>query len=112
MMETEQKICLVAQSTDSPCPYVATESLPHKFGDDAPHLCAFHAATEPLVEESNDLAASLDLLRTYLKGARNHPAAGPLVAALERVDAGLVEREELVDKVLDDLHTAERKLMR
>ncbi len=112
MMETEQKLCIVGQSTDAGCIYPATESLPYRFGEDGPHLCAFHAATEPLVEESNDLGASLDLLRTYLKGARNHPAAGPLVRALEQVEAGLVEREELVDKVLDDLHAAERELMR
>ncbi len=113
MKKTEQQtLCVVGRSSERPCPYPATESLPYRFPGDGPHLCAFHAATEPLIEESNELSVSLNLVQGYLKGARRHPAAAPLVKALERIEADLSEREELVDKVLEDLRASERELMR
>lgn len=112
MMRMEQKLCIMGRSTDAPCPYPATESLPHRFGGDEAHLCVFHAATEPLVDEVNELGVSLDLVRTYLKDARDHPDARPLVRALERAEADFSERLELVEKVLDDLNAAEHRLMR
>ncbi len=113
MVETEQRLGLMGRSTPSPCPFPATEALLHRFtGEEEAHLCRFHAAIEPLVDESNRLGVSLELVRAYLKGARRYPAAGPLVVALERAEADFSERERVVDKALDDLREAEFKLMR
>ncbi len=111
-MKTEQKLCLMGRATDSPCPFPATEALPHRFPGDEARLCAFHAASEPLVDESNELGVSLELVRGYLKGARRHPAAAPLVGVLERAEADFSERLGIVEKVLGDLWAAEHKLMR
>ena len=117
---TEQELCIVGASTDSPCPFPATVALPHRRlpeGED--RLCAYHAATEPLVEESNEFGVCLELVRAYLKGARRHRAAGPLVEVLERAEADFSgaeadfsERHALAEKVLNDLRAAERRLMR
>ena len=105
------KRCIMGASTDTPCPFPATEPVPH-WEDRTAYLCAFHAATDPLVEESDEMGVSLELVRAYLKGARNHPAAAPLVEALERVEADFLARQERVGKVLEDLEAAEFKLMR
>ncbi len=112
MMKTEQKLCIMGSAMPNPCPFPATEALPHRFPGDEPHLCAFHAATEPLVEEVNELGVSLELVQAYLKAARRHPTAEPLVVVLERAEAEFSERLELVDKTLKDLEAAEFKLMR
>ncbi len=40
-------------------------------------MCAYHAATEPLVNESNKLGVCLELVAVYLKGARRQPQAAP-----------------------------------
>ncbi len=113
MMKTElDKLCIVGQSTDSGCIYPATESLPHRFGRQGePHMCAYHAALDPLWDDVNEMNLSLVLVRAYLKGARHHPGAGPLVTALERIEADFAERVGVVHKVLDDLREAERKLL-
>ena len=73
-------LCIMGSALPHPCPYPATEALPRQSGDDDRRLCAYHAATEPLVEESDELGVSLSLVRAYLKAARRHRATGPLVA--------------------------------
>ncbi len=49
-----------------PVPLPGDEALSHPFPGDEARLCAFHAATEPLLDESNELGVSLQ--RAYLKG--------------------------------------------
>src|SRR5215203_246267 len=49
---------------------------------------------------------------TWQTGSRRHPAAVPLVEALERLEADFAGRFERVEKVLQDLEAAEFKLMR
>ena len=51
-------------------------------------------------------------MRAYLKGARRHADTAPLVEVLERAEADFVERQALAEKVLKDLRSAERTLMR
>ena len=111
MTETTTAKCIMGASTDTPCPFPATEPVA-RWEDRTAYLCAFHAATEPLVEEQDEMGVSLELVRAYLKGARNHPDAVPLVEALERVEADFLARQERVGKVLEDLEAAEFKLMR
>ncbi len=109
---TERAACMMGRSTPNPCPFPATEALPHRFPGQEPHLCAFHAATEPLVDEQNELAVALELVTRYLEDARGYGAAAPLVALLERAEADFSARLALAEKVLDDLQAAEHKLMR
>jgi hypothetical protein len=104
---TEQKLCIMGASTDSPCPFPASVALPHRLPEGEERLCAYHAATEPLVDESNEIGVCLELVRAYLKGARRHHAAGPLVEVLERAEADFSERHALAEKVLNDLRAAE-----
>ncbi len=113
MMEnaTEQKLCIMGASTDSPCPFPASVALPHRLPEGEERLCAYHAATEPLVDESNEIGVCLELVRAYLKGARRQ-RAGRLVEVLERAEADFLTRHALAEKVLNDLRAAERKLMR
>jgi hypothetical protein len=111
MPETITKKCIMGASTDTPCPYPATEPVP-QWEDTSAHLCTFHAATEPLVDESDEIGVCLELVRTYLRGARRHPAAAPLVEALEWIEADYSARRERVGKVLEDLEAAERMLFR
>jgi hypothetical protein len=108
---TEQKLCIVGGGTDSPCPFPATVALPHRRLPEGEWLCAYHAATEPLVAESNEIGLCLELVRAYLKGARRQ-RAGRLVEVLERAEADFLTRHALAEKVLNDLRAAERKLMR
>ena len=67
--------------------------------------CGYHAATEPLVKESNEFGVCLELVRAYLKGARRQ-RAGRLVEVLERAEADFSERHALAEKVLNDLRAA------
>jgi hypothetical protein len=105
------KACVMGRATEHPCPYPATEAIGGRRGG-PPVLCAFHAATEPLVLEQEEMAVSLELVRDYLEAAREHPAAGPLVEALERLAAEYAGRFERVDGVMRDLQAAEFRLMR
>jgi hypothetical protein len=108
---TEQKLCIVGGGTDSPCPFPATHALPGRLPE-GEWLCAYHAATEPLVEESNTFGVCVNVVRASLKGARRHGDTAPLIAVLERAEADFSERHALAEKVLNDLRTAERRLMR
>jgi hypothetical protein len=108
----ELELCLMGRSTENPCPFPATEALPDRLSGDGPHLCAYHAAQEPLVEESNTFGVCLELVRVYLKGARRQAQAEPLVEVLERAEADFAERYAVAGKVLEDLRTAEGNLMR
>lgn len=109
--KAEPKLCIMGSSMPSPCPFPATEALPHHFPGDEAHLCAFHAATEPLAGELDELNLSLELLRAYLKGARRH-AVTPLVTILERAEADFSERLGVIEKTLKDLKAAEYVLIR
>ena len=60
-------------ATEHPCTYPATEPLMRIWSDDEPVLCAYHAATQPLAEESGELGVCLELVQVYLRGARRHP---------------------------------------
>ncbi len=111
MTETVTKQCIMGANTEHPCPFPATEPVPG-WKDRTAHLCAFHVATEPLVEEQDEMGLCLELVRAYLKGARSHSSAAPLVEALERVEADFSARLERTTKVLDDLKAAERMLFR
>lgn len=113
MMEQREATgtCIMGSSTESPCTYPATEPIGPGVGD-TPKLCAYHAATGPLIMEADDMGVCLHLVRGYLKGARKHAAAVELVEALERLEADYARRQALADKVLDDLEAAEYKLMR
>jgi hypothetical protein len=73
--ETGLKLCIMGRVTDNPCPFPATVALPHKLPE-GKDLCAFHAATEPIVDETDEFGACLELVRTYLKGARGEPCNG------------------------------------
>ncbi len=79
-------------------------------------LCGFHAATEPLVDEVNELGVALEKLRAYLEDARESSAETggneQLVTALERIRADFSGRLERAERVLNDLEAAERNLMR
>lgn len=108
---TDLGICGMGSKTEHPCPFPATVELPHKFGDGY-GLYAYHAATEPLVDEANELGAALEMIEAYLKDAREYTAAWRLVEALERIEADFSARMELAEKVLKDLEAAEFKLMR
>jgi hypothetical protein len=108
----ETKLCLLGRSTESPCPFPATEAPSYMLPEGEPQLCAYHAAQEPLAEESNELGVCLELVRAYLEGARDQSGAGPLIEVLERAEADFSERHALAEKVLKDLREAERKLMR
>ncbi len=104
---TEQKLCNMGGGTDSPCPYPATEALPGRLPE-GEWLCRYHAATEPLAEESNRFGLCLELVREYLEGARRYGAGtAPLIEALERAEADFAERQALAEKVLKDLRAAE-----
>jgi hypothetical protein len=109
--EAAAERCIMGGSTESPCPFPATEPAPW-WSEEEPELCAFHAATVPLADESDEIGVCLELVRAHLKGARRHPAAAPLVEALERLEADFSARRERVDKVLEDLVAAERRLFR
>lgn len=102
--------CIMGASTECPCPYPATEPVPH-WSDKAPMLCAFHAATEPLCEEADALALGLELFKDWEASARQHDNE-PLLELLERARAEFSVRLERANKVLDDLQAAELKLMR
>jgi hypothetical protein len=74
----EQKLCIVGEGTDSPCPFPATVALPHRrLPEGEEWLCAYHAATEPLVKESNEFGVCRELVRAYLKGARRQLCGAP-----------------------------------
>lgn len=107
-MKTELGTCQMGSATDSPCPFPAQEEL----YNGVLTLCAYHAATEPLAEESDALGVCAGLLSAYVKGARQHPAANALVEVLERALQDFTERKDLADRVLEDLLDAERRLMR
>jgi len=74
-------------------------------------LCAFHAATEPLYAESDDLTLGLDLLKDWEAQARQHHNE-LLLKLLESARAEFSSRLERANKVLDDLEEAEFKLLR
>ena len=107
----EHKPCIMESRTDHPCPFPATEALPHKLPEGNP-LCAYHAATEPLVDESNEFGVCLGLVEAYLDDARHYAGAASLVEVLERAQADFAERQAVAEKVLKDLRAAERRLMR
>ena len=108
---TELKLCIMGSATEIPCVFPATVALPHKSLEDG-GLCVFHAAMEPLVDESNELDVCLELVRTYLEDARGYAAARPLARVLERAEADFCARLGLIERVLEGLEAAELRDMR
>ena len=76
-----------------------------------PRLCAYHAATEPLVEEESDLGIALELLDEW-QGRADELDNGPLqhVIATARQEFG--ERLAFIEGVLEALHAADITLFR
>ena len=102
--------CWMGSATESPCTYPATEPI-RGLTDGAPALCAYHAATQPLMDEYDHLNLALELLRSYQKGARRHDNT-PLIFALEQLEADFRRRLEVVGRVADDLREADTRLFR
>jgi hypothetical protein len=108
---TETKLCIVGGSTESPCPFPASVALPHMLPE-GEWFCAYHAATQPLADELDELNVSLELVRELHEGARDYPGASPLMQVLERAEADFSARLAHVEGVLKDLRAAEYRLMR
>ncbi len=98
--KTDLGACRMGSAMASPCRFPVTAELPHKFGLGF-GLCSFHAATEPLVDELNELGVALEKLEAYLKDARETGHDEQLVTALERIEADFSGRMELARKVFD-----------
>ena len=76
-----------------------------------PRLCAYHAATEPLVEEENDLNLALELFAEWEKvanGQGNRPLHGLLLRARKEFE----QRLAFVEGLLEGLEVADRTLFR
>ena len=108
MTETLTKKCIMGASTESPCPYPATEPV-FRWSDTTAHLCAYHAATEPLVKEYDDLALALELLKEWEEAA-NEYGNRPLLEVVFRARRELNQRRELVAGVVEALEAADKKL--
>ncbi len=108
----KRETCIMGADTETPCPYPATEPV-SRWGaqDRTPRLCAYHTATEPLVEEHDDLNLGLELLKEWEEAAREH-ANRPLLDVLMRARLEFEQRRELVDGVLEDLVAADKRLFR
>ena len=104
-MKTETHTCNMGRATDKPCRFPGVEQEPGRY------LCRFHAATEPLVEESDEMNFALDLVKGYIKDASNEGSL-VLVDALHRIREDFAERLSLADYVLESLREAERRDMR
>ena len=104
--KTETHTCNMGRATDSPCPFPGVVER-----WEGSYLCAFHAATQPLQDESEEMNVALDLLKGYVEDASNN-SAFELVDALKRIREDFAERLSLTDQVLADLREAERRDMR
>jgi hypothetical protein len=101
--------CIMGACTDTPCPFPATEPVSRWEDSEATaHLCAYHAATEPLVEDYDDLSLALELLKEWEEAANEH-GNRPLVDVLFRARLELGQRRELVAGVVEDLESAEKR---
>ncbi len=107
----EAERCIVGRSLESPCPFPATEPVSH-WGDGVLQLCAYHAATEPLVEEHSDLHMALDELLPEWQKRADELANRPLHDVLWRAQEELEQRLALIEGVVEDLAAAERRLFR
>ena len=101
--------CIMGRNMERPCPFPATIELPRL--REAAGICAYHAATEPLAHEQNELGLTLDKIEGYLEEAREDDNV-LLVEALEHLQADFTRRMEVADKVLEDLNAAEWNLIR
>ncbi len=108
----KRETCIVGADTETPCPYPATEPV-SRWGaqDRTPRLCAYHTATEPLVEEHDDLGLGLELLKEWEETAREH-ANRPLLDLLLGARLAFESRRDFVEGVLEDLEAAEKTLFR
>ena len=113
MTETKTDVgqCIMGRGMEKPCPFPATVRLPRHLFTEAAGICAFHAATEPLAHEQNELGLALEKIEGYLEEAREDDNV-LLVGALEHLQADFERRMELADKVLGDLNAAEWSLIR
>ncbi len=101
----------MGRSSESPCPFPATEPV-SRWSDRVPQLCAYHAATEPLVEEESDLHMALDELLPEWQKRADELANRPLHDVLWRAQEELEQRLALIEGVVEDLAAAERRLFR
>jgi len=104
--KTETHTCNMGRATDSPCPFPGVVER-----WEGSYLCAFHAATQPLQDESDEMNFALDLVKGYIKDASNEGSL-VLVDALKRIREDFAERLSLADYVLESLREAERRDMR
>lgn len=105
---TEAKRCLIGSKTDTPCPFVATEPIPH-WRTDEPEQCAYHAADDPLLDEIDEYGIALVLVQAYLKAVRKNGNT-ILMADLERLEKDYHERQERLRSVVDGLKAANKKV--
>lgn len=105
---TDLGTCGMGSKTAHPCRFPATVEM----HDGYYAICAYHAASEPLVDEVNEMGVALEKLEAYLADARETGRDERLVTALERIKADFSGRMELAEKVLDALDAAEHQLMR
>ena len=107
---TPRPRCLMGRATGHGCPF-PVEPAPRWSPHEPPRLCAFHAATEPLVEEENQVGIALELLEEWARRADeldNRPLQHLIGGA--RQEFG--ERLALIEGVLEDLRSAEMRLFR
>jgi hypothetical protein len=103
--------CSMGRKTDTPCPFPVAERPHRRFSLEPPRLCAFHAASEPLVQEESDLGIALELLDEWQKRA-DELDNGPLQHVIVTARQEFGERLALIEGVLEDLHAAEMRLFR
>ncbi len=102
--------CIMGGKTEHPCRYPATEPV-RRWNDGVENLCAFHAATQPLSKEADDLAIGLELFEGWEAQARQHDNE-LVLELLEHAASRFTARLSRANKVLGDLEAAEFKLMR
>ena len=105
-----RKTCIMGSRTDSPCPYPVVNHVPRGSLEE-PRLCAYHAATEPLVEEETDLNLALDLFDEWEQLAHIRDNR-PLRDLLSRARQEFGQRLAFVERVLEDLQVADEEWLR
>ena len=103
---TEVKRCRAGINTDSPCPFVATETSPF-YGTDEPAMCAYHAADDALYDEIDEYGVALDIIEGVLRETHENYV---LRGDLERLKKDYQERLNFFQAVADDFKAANKKV--
>ncbi len=107
---TETKQCRMGIKTDTPCPFVATETvLMYTSVEDGPHVCAYHVADDPLCDEIDEYGLALEKMEAYLKGARRNDNR-VLVRDLERLEADYRARLDWLQDLDQRFRAANKKV--